>query len=296
MNDRNLYLNFLKNKRIVVVGPAPTILGSKQRELIDGYDVVVRLNKALPLKAGLLDDVGTRTDVLYNCMNPSPECGDKIDEEMLHENGVKFLVSPYPPLRNAKYRFKRDIDFFLKKRKGIVKFCWMDEHYFERLMRIMQVPNTGICAILDILTVDIKELYITGFTFFKGGYIKEYRPYNEQQVLAKMAKHNLHNQEKQFRYMKDKLLGDSRVKMDQGLIDILNQDVSFKIDNKDKSLHKSNNGRNDRNGRNYRNFRNTGGARGTSWTGTSGTRKRIGTARYTKVKKEKTQTQTSSGE
>jgi len=35
--------------------------------------------------------------------------------------------------------------------------------------------NTGFMAILDILSYDIKELYIKGFTFFQDGYVSSYR-------------------------------------------------------------------------------------------------------------------------
>lgn len=235
--SRNKYSQYLKGKRVVVVGPAPSILGSKQHDIINSYDIVVRLNKALPLPNNLKEDIGSRTDVLYNCMNPSSECGGDIDIDLLKKCGVKYLVSPYGQVSGPKYRFNRDILSFseknLEKGKGktfSIPFCHIDTAYFKKLLKIMQLPNTGICTILDILKHPIKELYITGFTFFKGGYIKEYRRYNEKQVLEKMAKYNLHNQEKQLKYMRQILLNDKRIKLDQTLIDILkDKNVNFKI-------------------------------------------------------------------
>jgi len=97
--NRKNYKEYLKGKRVVIVGPAPSIVGSDQRDLIDSYDVVVRLNRALPVPEHLKKDVGTRTDVLYNCMNPSNECGGRIDVDFLLKSGVKFLVSPYAPIQ-----------------------------------------------------------------------------------------------------------------------------------------------------------------------------------------------------
>lgn len=230
---RQKYCEYLKDKRVVIVGPAPSILNSKQQHLIDSYDVIVRLNRALPLPEHLKVDIGSRTDVLYNCMNPSNECGGKIDTELLNKLGVKFLVSPYSPLKNN-YRFKKDIEQFLKKTPSVL-FCHIDPDYFNKLLKLMQLPNTGICAILDLLQQDIKELYITGFTFFKGGYIKEYRPYNEQQVLARMDKYKLHDQDKQLRYMKKKLLNDTRVKLDDKLREILeDKHVNFQVNKQQK--------------------------------------------------------------
>ena len=82
-------------------------------------------------------------------------------------------------------------------------------------------PNSGTAAMVDLLSYNIKELYITGFTFFKGGYYKEYRKYNEKQVMDRMARAGHHNQEKQFRVMKDMLENDNRVKMDKALKRVL---------------------------------------------------------------------------
>lgn len=243
---RQQYQEYLKGKRVVIVGPAPTIVGTRQREVIDSYDVVVRLNKALPLPQTLVDDIGTRTDVLYNCMNPSPECGGEISVDILEANGVKFLVAPYPPTKG--YRFGDDINNYLRKNGqrvpgeacagatggGKIPFCYFDQKFFKELLKKIKLPNTGINAILDLLSFDISELYITGFTFFKGGYIKEYRNYDEQQVLKRMARFNLHDQDKQLQYMKQVLPNDPRIKMDSALADIIKQEsVSFEIKSDD---------------------------------------------------------------
>jgi hypothetical protein len=88
-------------------------------------------------------------------------------------------------------------------------------------MSIMKLPNTGVNAIIDVLQHDIKELYITGLTFFKGGYVKQYRGYSESQVLARMAKYKLHDQDKQLAYMRKLLRDNPRVKLDKALHEII---------------------------------------------------------------------------
>ena len=224
-NNREAYLKYLKGKRVVVVGPAPSIVGSKQREFIDSFDIVVRLNKAVPVPLTLIDDIGTRTDVLYNCMNPSEECGGQINVKNLRNNGVKFLVAPYGPITtiDKRYtRFKSDIyNFITNNSEDDLAISHIDSDYFKSLLKIMKLPNTGVNAILDLLSTEISELYITGFTFFKGGYYKEYRRYNEKEVLDRMNKYGLHDQEKQMLHMKDVLLNDARVKMDKTLMEII---------------------------------------------------------------------------
>jgi len=232
-HSRQAYGRFLKGKRVAIVGPAPSIVGSKQAKALEAFDVIVRLNKALPVPDELHSDIGKRTDVLYNCMNPSEECGGKIDINQLHRQHVKFLVSPYAPYQS--YRFQRDIKSFEETNRRHAKpipFCHIDPTYFARLMQIIKLPNTGISAILDLLQHDIAHLYITGFTFFKGGYIKQYRGYDERKVLNFMAKYNLHDQERQLHYMRRILKNNPRVTMDKALADIINSrtNISFKVD------------------------------------------------------------------
>ena len=82
-------------------------------------------------------------------------------------------------------------------------------------------PNTGVLAILDLLSAEIKQLYITGITFFKGGYIKEYRNYSEASVLKRMSEHGNHQQEPQIDFMKKILLDDNRVVIDKSLKEVL---------------------------------------------------------------------------
>lgn len=219
---RQEYAEYLKGKRIALVGPAPSILNSKQGKALEEYDVIVRLNKAVPVPDELFDDIGRRTDVLYNCMNPSEECGGKIDITELHRRGVKFLVSPFAPYKT--YRFGKDIKDFARRNLDHeygVRFCHIDPKYFARLMVLLKLPNTGIAAILDLLQHDIKSLYITGITFFKGGYIPQYRGYNEKEVMARMARFNLHDQERQLDYMRKILTDNPRVKTDAALAAIL---------------------------------------------------------------------------
>jgi len=96
-------------------------------------------------------------------------------------------------------------------------------------------PNTGIIAILDILKMNPKELYITGFTLFKDGYSSLYRDNIDNRkvteenskfkVLDRMFKakyKGAHDQYKIYLYLKNNILNKSNIKMDTILIDILN--------------------------------------------------------------------------
>ena len=243
---RASYREFLKGKRVVLVGPAPSILDTSQGADIDAFDVVVRLNKALPLPEHLLKDIGTRTDVLYNCMNPGDECGGKIVFDVLKKNKVKYLVGAYPPLEelgSTRLRLKKDLEsFYSNNRLKLIdiKFCYFNNiNYFNQLWSIMKLPNTGVMAILDLLKHDIAELYITGITFFKGGYIQDYRPYTEAGVLDRMKQYNLHHPDRQLSYMADRLLNSKRCVLDLALSDILKSEKSEKKLKSSEKKHKT---------------------------------------------------------
>lgn len=219
VDRRSEYVEFLKGKKVCVVGPAPSVLDIKpeQGQKLEEYDVIVRLNRSLPIPVNLTKSLGTRTDVLYNCLNPDPESGGYINIPYLEEE-IEWLICPYP----RKPPFGNDIENFERQNVERIKFTTFDLQLYNLIEKEIKTrPNTGMLAILDLLSCEIEELYITGITFFKGGYIKEYRNYNEAQVLARMAAHGNHRQEPQIEYMKKVLSSDNRVKMDKYLKEIV---------------------------------------------------------------------------
>lgn len=217
MLNRKEYENYLKNKRVCIVGPSASIKELSQKEEIDSYDVVVRINKALPVRESLHDSSGTKTNVLYNCLDPDEESGGQLHIGYLEEE-IDWLVCPYPNI----HPFSINIQNFDASNMDRIKFCIFNEKYYNLIYSDMKTrPNSGVLAILDILSCDIKELYITGITFFKGGYVKEYRNHTEESVMKRMHLHGNHLQEPQISYMQEVLKNDTRVKMDKFLEQIV---------------------------------------------------------------------------
>ena len=72
------YQKYLCGKNVAIVGPASSIVRTNSGRLIDTFDVVVRLNKSLPLTRKLIPDIGSRTDILYNSLNRSDFPGENI--------------------------------------------------------------------------------------------------------------------------------------------------------------------------------------------------------------------------
>ena len=62
------YYNMLCNKRVAIVGPSCNTENTNQGKKIDNYDIVVRLNKSIPIPKKRYKDIGSKTDILYNSM------------------------------------------------------------------------------------------------------------------------------------------------------------------------------------------------------------------------------------
>jgi len=212
------YRDFLKGKSVALIASGGSLKGKGHGSFIDSFDVVIRLNRALPLSEDDKDDVGTRTDILYNCLKEGDRNGGKIDIRLWEKNGIKFISSPYPMLDFS----KDDIESFIRKNNGRLRF-----HKFPvKLYKLLEAelgtrPNTGFLAIIDLLFFNIKSLYVTGITFGIDGYYKEYLDISLKEYM-KMANGKNHKQNPQFLYIKNKIFNiDNRFVPDNTLKYIL---------------------------------------------------------------------------
>lgn len=219
MLEREKYRQYLSGKRVCLVGPAPSVkeVQPAQGSQIDCYDVVARINKSLPVPESLKEFAGSKTNVLYNCVDQQENSGGRLDISFLQKE-IDWLVSPYP----SKPPFSFNIKNFVNMNRGRINFTTFDyDRYNDLELKMKTRPNSGVLAILDLLSCDISELYITGITFFRGGYVKEYRDQTEEETLRLMASGGNHHIEPQIDYMKVVLSTDERVKMDCFLREIV---------------------------------------------------------------------------
>jgi len=163
----------LNNKRVVIVGPSPNTIGRNLGQFIDNFDLVVRVNKSFPVVQKYIDDIGSRTDILYHCLlQNEANCGKVYINEMLKEN-VKYICCPYPKFMNP---FHRDVITFEYQNQNRLKFRTIDLSYYISLVTDVKTRlNSGIGAIMDLVVHNIKELHIIGYTFYEDGFYKGYR-------------------------------------------------------------------------------------------------------------------------
>ncbi len=216
-----LFYEYVKGKTIALVGPAESILNTNRGHIIDKFDIVVRLNKSIPLPKDISHDIGTRTDILYNSLNRSDFPGENKLSPTLHKKyGIKFVCSSYP----FNGVFKDDIAYYVRKYQFELPFKVMDEKKFQKFeVALGTRPYTGTCAIMDLLSYPIKYLYITGLDFYYSKYYSQYREISKGQ-LKHTRNSNIHNAKPQLNYLKHIALLDDRIILDGFLTRIVFED------------------------------------------------------------------------
>ena len=182
----------VKDKRVVIVGPARTLLGKNQGRFIDSHDVVVRINDVLehfPPSKDLAADIGTKADVVY-CnqvilrKNILAEegitrkrffqiCSDaNVRSFVCTNNSLSYDVSgrALPSCPKADRSVMADFRTLLSdgQAKASLRVVYGAS---EILIRWLggNWGRTGFVAILDLLGFGIRQLTVTGMTFYHGG-------------------------------------------------------------------------------------------------------------------------------
>jgi len=167
-------------KRIVLVGPANTLLGQSLGSDIDAFDKVVRLNTTIlsyPFSNPFIIDYGSRLDALYlgggsaNDVlvgsDPDQACGIA-SLEPSQKVYVLDLVTDMLHRRERARTLETTLERLNMLCKGRVVVSSVIPSDVCRWLG-GYVPRTGLAAIVDILMHDPACLWVCGFTFYKGG-------------------------------------------------------------------------------------------------------------------------------
>jgi hypothetical protein len=198
LNRKSNFFNddFFKNKRIIVMGPADSSSYYLSSELIDKFDLVVRINDS-PNMLFLNKSLGTNTNILYHnlYLNNNPD----INEELLISQNIKFVLyngnAPHLESNFEKSRSKY-------KKINIVK---IHPYYYAFLIKdyckFNLSPTTGILALNHLIQQEFKELHIVGFTFYKTDYTFGYKGVMNSNLLSyyeSIINEKVHNPSKDF--------------------------------------------------------------------------------------------------
>ena len=244
----NKYSNFLQKKKIVLIGPSNYLNNFNYGFFFDTFDIIVRLNRGIELIENNESKLGSRTDILYNCLVKSPYAGGSLDSNFYYRKGVKWISTiPISDFNGKKisYNLLKNINVFnLLPLMSKFNFHIMN----KKLLRQFQDPlnfrlNTGIAAIIDILSFDISELYISGFSFYLDNFFDEYKKgtLEKNETLSKKSFFSKrHQQMPQLNLIKDLFQKDSRLKIDPVLNEIFKKNVKTRSEFKLLMEHRFN--------------------------------------------------------
>jgi len=191
--DKDLsFAGLVTGKRVVLAGPARTLLGRNRGEFIDSFDVVVRFNDTfehLPIPKTLARDIGTRTDILYanqvilrkNILE-RPKRLQRRFLALCADEGIRYLVctnnslnynpegQPQDGCPGSDRPVIKDFTHLLRSHSSQVGFRVVSAAS-EFLIRSMSGhwPRTGFVALLDLLGFNVNHLHVSGMTLYHGG-------------------------------------------------------------------------------------------------------------------------------
>jgi hypothetical protein len=230
------------NKRVAIVGPADSAYEQENGRIIDSYDFIVRMNKALvtwnPINEKYL---GTRTDVLFHNFHENVDSGGggPIDWKLFRNFGVQFLIQP----RFDKEGWRLMFNYFKKYLNTHDVIYVLPYGYYHKITKLFgdYHPTRGFYALNCAFTTQCAEVFITGFTFFKTPYAIGYRD-NIRDINANkehILRQGLHNIDLEYTNFL-KLIKETRntnIIVDEKLYAILNYD-SHELASKVKKLQK----------------------------------------------------------
>ena len=257
--DKNM-LQYLKDKRVAVVGPAPYLRGLNKGSEIDDYDVVVRIQHNIPN----VQDYGSRTDIIQSCLNANygppviehisklpkanrPKfviCNDTASEEKpdgswafvdeVYEATLEKLDVPMLHLKNNDNTWDRWNLYWEVYPKQHVEF--FGQEY------VLHTPNfnSGYGSLNYLMRYPVKELAVFGLDFYNCAVPQtNEEKYNEEyiKIYGDESRHLgpselLHDQMSQMVHCINVLLQDERFNLDPVVKEkLLSDEVTHRLEN-----------------------------------------------------------------
>tara|TARA_R100000234_G_scaffold39845_1_gene23813 strand:+ start:7711 stop:8448 length:738 start_codon:yes stop_codon:yes gene_type:complete len=190
--------NLTENKRVALVGPAPYLIDSNVGEQLDQYDLICRVNDLIPPEH-LRKDYGSRTDIMFHNLGTPWIAGleRKTVQHPEHFKNLKMVVCPVIKSDHSELSYLNWQDHYVsnvvnnfdKINKHDIPFNWIGVKEYKKVYNDVGVEfNSGLGAMIMLCNCPVKELLITGFTFYLGGSTHDELYYDghwDKQNLAK---------------------------------------------------------------------------------------------------------------
>ncbi|RZF61672.1 glycosyltransferase family 29 protein [Sphingobacterium corticibacterium] len=196
--------NWFKGKRVALVGGADSVLKEKLGAYIDGFDVVVRINRGVEVLDKQKDYVGSRTDFLFHLFQEGDLPGDSpVTPKLWEEKNVGVVVFSLNVFRSS-YGFFT-VKKVVERTKKKFRFAQVVPEHYKANAEVLHPfpPTTGFVAINTIMQCMPEELYLTGITFFKTAHNAAYRSGDLTYYQDLFRNNGIHNPELEYRHVKN---------------------------------------------------------------------------------------------
>ena len=197
-NNNLKYNKLIANKKVVFVGPAPTLIGTGNGKWLDeNFDLVVRTNGSILLlnnNRKYCKDYGSRCDVLYSNVQFHREMGPFPLQDWKKNFGLQFLC-----MKTGARASLTNYNNIVPTRNVI--------HIVGQLQNKVSGLLMGVIVLEDIIQQRPKSLYVTGMNFFynkplkfiPGDYREYYPNYLPDKIrhradIANIGKKDMHDQ------------------------------------------------------------------------------------------------------
>lgn len=225
-----------EGRRVVIVGPAASLVGRGLGAWIDGHDLIVRFNLACPTPERLKPEIGSRTDILYHTLF-NKTLGDAVGQRHSHEqiaswraDGVRWLATrqrPHSP------RVRRILPLL-----GSLPIAATDPRlliYFRQ--RIGTSVSLATIAIVGALVADAATVDVTGVDWYRSAYYVGYGGFTADQAARGTGcglwgqspgsrRDFPHPQAPQLRYLDELREEDPRLVFDDVALNVLESEAA----------------------------------------------------------------------
>lgn len=161
----------ITGKRLAIVGPSPHLNGLGMGELIESYDLVIRINQHFPVPEHQWIDYGKRTDILFNCLNilKLRALGHSVSNHSEYLKSLKFILQPNLSMWDIERQENTVRAIYNNLGKDIPWQNVSDGYIFKVCRQVGTICNTGLIGLAVLLNYDVEEIYLTGYTFYNMG-------------------------------------------------------------------------------------------------------------------------------
>jgi hypothetical protein len=198
----------VEGKRVIYVGPSPTLKGRGMGEFIDSFDVVVRSNNMYKVPEELWVDYGKRCDVA--CFNNHFIRCSEVDVQHIINDNIKIF---------SKISVKTQKSFvgkFVANKLGQPVFVDEEGGFKEKKP---QALTTGLHFVKLILLCQPSVLHFTGVDFYLSDVPHVYSYASNKRINEMFSKY--HNRDSEIAFFLNHLSHNEKLEIDDFLSDLL---------------------------------------------------------------------------